>query len=44
MSTASLLMEMLRIPSVSGNEAALGEYLAKRLSGNFIVTKQAVGS
>ena len=39
-----LLYSLVKIPSVSGNEKQIGEYLANRLKKNFRVRKQKVGS
>jgi len=42
--TAKLAMELIRIPSVSGNEKQIGMFLAKRLKKNFDVKLQKVGT
>lgn len=44
MSVISLARDLLRIPSPSGEERAIGEFLAARLGKKFKVTKQDVGN
>lgn len=44
MSIAELARDLIKIPSPSGEEKTIGEYLARRLEKNFKITLQKVGN
>ncbi len=44
METVRLARRLLNIPSYSGDEQDVGQFLFKRLSKNFVVRKQKIGN
>ena len=43
MQVENLLRDLIKIPSPSGEEKEIGEFIADRLSKNFKIKKQKVG-